>query len=56
MLNVWVFIYITDDDMAGHYVPQLAEAIFDHNKYVPEKFYINLKGFMVSSHAWEFLT
>lgn len=34
--------------LAGHYVPQLSEVIFDSNKHVAEEDYINLKGFMVS--------
>lgn len=33
--------------ISGHYVPQLAEVIFDSNKNVSKKNYINLKGFMV---------
>lgn len=31
----------------GHYVPQLAEVIFDSNKKVTKDKHINLKGFMV---------
>lgn len=31
----------------GHYVPQLSEVIFDMNKHVSKKEYINFKGFMV---------
>lgn len=31
----------------GHYVPQLAEVIFDENKNSTEDTNINLKGFMV---------
>lgn len=34
---------------SGHYVPQLSEAILDHNsKNISKKEHINLKGFMVS--------
>ncbi|KAH1040207.1 hypothetical protein J1N35_041950 [Gossypium stocksii] len=33
----------------SHYVPQLAEVIFDNNKHLPESNYINLKGFMVGN-------
>lgn len=31
----------------GHYVPQLAEKIFDANKNGDKDNYINFKGFMV---------
>ncbi|CAA6662708.1 unnamed protein product [Spirodela intermedia] len=41
--------YISGESYAGHYVPQLAEKIFDQNKIVPEEDYINLKGFIVSA-------
>lgn len=34
-------------NFSGHYVPQLAEVIFDSNKHVSKADYINLKGFMV---------
>lgn len=34
--------------MAGHYVPQLAELVYDRNKIKSSSYaYINLKGFMV---------
>ncbi|KAG6773677.1 hypothetical protein POTOM_020990 [Populus tomentosa] len=33
----------------GHYVPQLAEVIFDKNKNSTEDTYINLKGFMLGN-------
>lgn len=32
---------------SGHYVPQLAEVIYDSNKKVSKENYINLKGFAV---------
>lgn len=32
---------------AGHYVPQLAELVYDRNKDKKGKAYINLKGFIV---------
>ncbi|KAM0942221.1 putative carboxypeptidase D [Dioscorea sansibarensis] len=40
-------VYITGESYGGHYVPQLAEKIFDENKKTSKKNYINLKGFMV---------
>ncbi|RVW96837.1 Serine carboxypeptidase-like 35 [Vitis vinifera] len=39
--------YITGESYAGHYVPQLAELIYERNKRSSKDFYINLKGFMV---------
>lgn len=36
-------VYIT-----GHYVPQLSEKIFEENKKVSKKEFINFKGFIVS--------
>ncbi|GMI88425.1 serine carboxypeptidase-like 34 [Hibiscus trionum] len=41
--------YIAGESYAGHYVPQLAKAIFDSNKHVPKSDYINLKGFMIGN-------
>ncbi|GMN52518.1 hypothetical protein TIFTF001_021662 [Ficus carica] len=41
--------YIAGESYAGHYVPQLAEVIFDKNKQVEKRDYINLKGFMVGN-------
>ncbi|KAJ8424775.1 hypothetical protein Cgig2_008843 [Carnegiea gigantea] len=40
--------YIAGESYAGHYVPQLAELIFDSNKNACKEDFINLKGFMVS--------
>lgn len=40
--------YIAGESYAGHYVPQLAEKIFDANKEAKEN-YINLKGFMIGN-------
>ena len=45
--------YITEEEIlelpyaAGHYVPQLAELVYERNKDKKEKSYINLKGFIV---------
>lgn len=36
---------------SGHYVPQLAEVIFDSNKIASQENHINLKGFAVKSFA-----
>ncbi|XP_016443124.1 serine carboxypeptidase-like 34 [Nicotiana tabacum] len=41
--------YIAGESYAGHYVPQLAEQIFDNNKKVIKEDYINFKGFMVGN-------
>lgn len=41
--------YIAGESYAGHYVPQLAELIFDNNKNVSERDYINFKGFMIGN-------
>ncbi|POO03566.1 Serine carboxypeptidase-like [Trema orientale] len=41
--------YIAGESYAGHYVPQLSEVIFDRNKRVPKRNYINLKGFMIGN-------
>lgn len=40
--------YITGESYAGHYVPQLAHLIYNHNKNLSDPF-INLKGFMVGN-------
>ncbi|XP_057767819.1 serine carboxypeptidase 24 isoform X2 [Salvia miltiorrhiza] len=40
--------YISGESYAGHYVPQLAEQIYDHNKKAPHPI-INLKGFIVGN-------
>ncbi|XVF67001.1 hypothetical protein PTKIN_Ptkin10aG0085200 [Pterospermum kingtungense] len=42
-------LYISGESYAGHYVPQLAEVIFDSNKHVSKADYINLKGFMIGN-------
>lgn len=39
--------YITGESYAGHYVPQLAEFIYERNRKSSKNSYINLKGFMV---------
>ncbi|KAM6566691.1 hypothetical protein CsatA_025819 [Cannabis sativa] len=41
--------YIAGESYAGHYVPQLSEVIFDQNKRVAKRNYINLKGFMIGN-------
>ncbi|CAN8236962.1 unnamed protein product [Cochlearia groenlandica] len=41
--------YITGESYAGHYVPQLAEVIYDRNKKVTRDTQINLKGFMIGN-------
>ncbi|KAH7669235.1 Peptidase S10 serine carboxypeptidase protein, partial [Dioscorea alata] len=43
--------YIAGESYAGHYVPQLAEKIFDENKKASNENCINFKGFMVGN-AW----
>ncbi|GJN05342.1 hypothetical protein PR202_ga22963 [Eleusine coracana subsp. coracana] len=40
--------YISGESYAGHYVPQLAELVYDKNKY-KTNMYINIKGFMVGN-------
>ncbi|MQL81884.1 hypothetical protein Taro_014354 [Colocasia esculenta] len=41
--------YISGESYAGHYVPQLAEKIFDQNKITQKENYINLKGFIIGN-------
>ncbi|VVB13689.1 unnamed protein product [Arabis nemorensis] len=41
--------YIAGESYAGHYVPQLAEVIYDRNKKVTRESHINLKGFMIGN-------
>ncbi|XP_038971039.1 serine carboxypeptidase-like 34 [Phoenix dactylifera] len=41
--------YIAGESYAGHYVPQLAEKIFDANKNGDKDNYINFKGFMIGN-------
>uniref|UniRef100_A0A6M2E8R7 Carboxypeptidase n=1 Tax=Populus davidiana TaxID=266767 RepID=A0A6M2E8R7_9ROSI len=41
--------YISGESYAGHYVPQLAEVIYDSNKKVSKKDYINFKGFIIGN-------
>lgn len=41
--------YIAGESYAGHYVPQLAEVIYDSNKNTSKDKVINLKGFMVGN-------
>ncbi|PIA64174.1 hypothetical protein AQUCO_00201451v1 [Aquilegia coerulea] len=41
--------YIAGESYAGHYVPQLAELIFDRNKRASKDTVINFKGFMIGN-------
>ncbi|CAN1744582.1 Serine carboxypeptidase-like 35 [Linum perenne] len=42
--------YLAGESYAGHYVPQLADLIYERNKAAPTtKSYINLKGFMIGN-------
>ncbi|KAH6757944.1 serine carboxypeptidase-like 33 [Perilla frutescens var. hirtella] len=41
--------FISGESYAGHYVPQLAEVVFDRNKNGHKYPYINLKGFIVGN-------
>ncbi|XP_047318246.1 serine carboxypeptidase-like 34 [Impatiens glandulifera] len=41
--------YLSGESYAGHYVPQLAEMIYDNNKKASEKEHINLKGFIIGN-------
>lgn len=43
------FFVLYEFDRPGHYVPQLSELIYEKNKKVSQKYYINLKGFIVST-------
>ncbi|KAM0896281.1 hypothetical protein ACQ4PT_023295 [Festuca glaucescens] len=42
-------LYISGESYAGHYVPQLADRIYEGNKAASRDRIISLKGFMVSS-------
>ncbi|KAK9115543.1 hypothetical protein Sjap_014490 [Stephania japonica] len=41
--------YISGESYAGHYVPQLAEAIYDANAVASSNNHINLKGFLIGN-------
>ncbi|KAK7291728.1 hypothetical protein RIF29_07102 [Crotalaria pallida] len=41
--------YISGESYAGHYIPQLAEVVFDRNKDRNKYPFINLKGFIVGN-------
>ncbi|WVZ71274.1 hypothetical protein U9M48_019877 [Paspalum notatum var. saurae] len=41
--------YISGESYAGHYVPQLAEVVYEHNKHLQANKQINLKGFIVGN-------
>ncbi|CAO2173786.1 unnamed protein product [Urochloa humidicola] len=42
-------LYMSGESYAGHYVPQLAEVVYDHNKHHGGNQQINLKGFIVGN-------
>lgn len=48
--------YIAGESYAGHYVPQLAELIYEGNRDAKKSTYINLKGFMVGNAVINDLT
>ncbi|KAL6626237.1 hypothetical protein ACP70R_029963 [Stipagrostis hirtigluma subsp. patula] len=41
--------YISGESYAGHYVPQLAEVVYERNKHLETNQRINLKGFIVGN-------
>ncbi|KQK04225.1 serine carboxypeptidase-like 26 isoform X2 [Brachypodium distachyon] len=41
--------YISGESYAGHYVPQLAEVVYERNKHLETNQQINLKGFIVGN-------
>ncbi|XP_066316317.1 serine carboxypeptidase-like 26 [Miscanthus floridulus] len=41
--------YISGESYAGHYVPQLAEMVYERNKHLEANQRINLKGFIVGN-------
>ncbi|KAL6621204.1 hypothetical protein ACP70R_033636 [Stipagrostis hirtigluma subsp. patula] len=41
--------YISGESYAGHYVPQLAEVVYERNKHLEASQRINLKGFIVGN-------
>ncbi|KAL5654323.1 hypothetical protein ACJX0J_033642, partial [Zea mays] len=41
--------YISGESYAGHYVPQLAEVVYEHNKHLEAKQRIHLKGFIAGN-------
>lgn len=47
--NIMKFIYLINHlyEFTGHYVPQLAELVYDRNKETTKYPLINLKGFIV---------
>ncbi|KAL5543219.1 hypothetical protein UlMin_010929 [Ulmus minor] len=48
--------YIAGESYAGHYVPQLAEVIFDENKKSTIENYINFKGFIIGNALLDYDT
>ncbi|KAK3222427.1 hypothetical protein Dsin_009452 [Dipteronia sinensis] len=48
--------YIAGESYGGHYVPQLAEVIFDENEKTIKDNFINLKGFIIGNALMDFET
>ncbi|XP_057456085.1 serine carboxypeptidase-like 35 isoform X2 [Lotus japonicus] len=48
--------YIAGESYAGHYVPQLADVIYEGNKATQQGSYINFKGFMIGNAVINDLT
>ncbi|XP_057456677.1 serine carboxypeptidase-like 35 [Lotus japonicus] len=48
--------YIAGESYAGHYVPQLADLIYEGNKATQQGSFINLKGFMIGNAVINGLT
>uniref|UniRef100_A0ACD5YXR1 Uncharacterized protein n=1 Tax=Avena sativa TaxID=4498 RepID=A0ACD5YXR1_AVESA len=42
-------LYISGESYAGHYVPQIAEVVYERNKHLETNQHINLKGFIVGN-------
>ncbi|KAE9620276.1 hypothetical protein Lal_00019824 [Lupinus albus] len=48
--------YIAGESYAGHYVPQLAELIYEGNRHTKKSTHINFKGFMIGNAVINDLT
>ncbi|CAL4956909.1 unnamed protein product [Urochloa decumbens] len=46
--------YIAGESYAGHYVPQLAELVYERNRHLEMKQRINLKGFIVGNAVTDY--
>ena len=46
--SIFMIKTLTNFDATGHYVPQLAEVVYEHNKHLEANQQIHLKGFIVS--------